>query len=913
MVKLAMTTTMKTLTLALLAAATLMGRAEGLIRLSLDGDSWTASNGNGSITVPASVPGGIYSDLRAAGVLPEDIYYRFNDAEYRWVSYENWTYSTTFQVSSDIKNKRNITLLFNGVDTIADIYLNKNYIGSTENMFLRYFFSVEDYVQEGENILEVRFQSAVISALERFTAEDYIVPPECVPDEYHGECHVNFLRKMQSSFSWDWGPAFPSVSIWKNVELLAANNGYIKNYYVSVLFNETSQMYEVTQHVEISPHDTMCDLLTLGISTLPGGNNRNQAKTMKITSDQLVDPQFEATWYYSEDEVLNWWPNSMGKQYQYRTYAECMDEDGLYTIEKYIGYRRINIVQVPVAEDADKGLTFYLKVNGVPVFAKGSNWIPSHVLAEMSADPNRIRNLLTAAKNANMNMLRIWGGGLYESDLFYQIADEMGIMIWHDFMFACNMYPTNPRFLDNVAAEITEQIVRLMHHPSIVVWAGNNENEGALRDNWYGTGSNFSLYYSDYVKLYVDTIGEVVQALDTTRPFVFSSPSNGLKSIQEGYVSQTPGNSLYGDVHYYNYNDDGWNYTTFPTPRFASEYGFQSLPSIYTLSSIAVPSDLSVGSELMQRRQHHLNGYEEMAQQISRHLPLPEDYDTEENFRTFIYFSQINQAMSTKVETEHYRRNRNKLTDAGEGYTMGALYWQLNDIWEAPSWSSIDFHGNWKMLHYYAKNFFSNVLVSPYITPEGELVVSLISDLPYEMDTVVLSIYVYRWDSFEFDIDIIGVHRLPAATAYDAYNETLENILDGTTCGADGGTKDACLLYFTLEDDTLTKKISPDNFIFLSEINSAIGISDPSLNITSVTGPYQVSGSDTYTYNITVSSNAIAPFVWLEAENINGFFSDNGFIILQPVTELQFYTTQETTAEELESALSVTSVMSSFH
>lgn len=265
-----------------------------------------------------------------------------------------------------------------------------------------------------------------------------------------------------------------------------------------------------------------------------------------------------------------------------------------------------------------------------------------------------LRHILLSAKWANMNMLRVWGGGFYESELFYQLADKMGLLVWQDFLFACAMYPTDEDFLKSVSTEITQQVCHLQHHASIALWAGNNENEGALRDNWYGTLSNFDLYKADYVKLYADTIKKATLAEDVTRQYVISSPSNGLETEDEGYVADQPGSSLYGGIHYYNYDANGWHPNTFRTTRFSSEYGYQSLPSVSTMSSVSTEADRSITSNFTNHRQCHPNGNVEMRKEIEQNLQFPTEMTDTEAYPIFVYFSQINQAMSYKTETEFY-------------------------------------------------------------------------------------------------------------------------------------------------------------------------------------------------------------------------------------------------------------------
>ncbi|KAL1122811.1 hypothetical protein AAG570_003137 [Ranatra chinensis] len=592
-----------------------------------------------------------------------------------------------------------------------------------------------------------------------------------------------------------------------------------------------------------------------------------------------------------KEKVELWWPNGYGEQKLYDLTVSF--KSGPQASRKLIkiGFREIELVQDPVAADPDKGLSFYFKVNGVPIFAKGSNWIPSHVLPEHSANIERVHNLLSSAKQANFNMLRVWGGGLYESDMFYQLCDELGIMVWQDMMFACNMYPSESGFLNSVSTEIQQQVNRLQHHASIALWAGNNENEAALRENWYGTAHNFSLYKQDYIKLYVDTIKTAVKSADPTRPFLTSSPSNGLETEKEGYVSENPQSSLYGDVHYYNYMANGWSWLIYPKTRFASEYGIQSLPSLATLSQAAVPSDLVIGSKFLNHRQHLAGGYEIMTLLIYKNLPQFNSLET------FIYFSQINQAMTVKTETETYRRERSKLYDTGEGLTMGALYWQLNDIWQAPSWSSIDYNGTWKMLHYYAKDFFAPIITSPVVTADSIFAVTIVSDLLINISSAQLVIKLYKYNSTDFAPVSDQQFNVTVSKSTEVMRTDLNELLQ--VCGSDH-----CFVITQLfsGDPATTEALAPDNFVFTTPLTSA-QLPSPNVKIK------RVDSRMDYEAVITLQTDRIALFVWLEAD-IPGIFSHNGFHMLEPKKQVVFTSYHPLNVQQFISHLKVTALKS---
>ena len=870
---------------------------------SLDG-RWSVRNGDGSIQESAVVPGGIYTDLSTAGVLTQDIYYRFNDLAYRWVSRENWTYSKSFMVEQEFLQKDDIFLVFHGVDTVASIYLNDEHIGDTDNMFVRYSFPVKSVIENGQNNLEVRFVSSIIAAKQRYEdqASNYPVPPACVPEEYRGECHVNHLRKMQASFSWDWGPAFPSAGLWKSVVLEAIDVAVLRDVTTSAKLTNESWVLGIgifleggEQILQVSGTFQASLQLDIGIVEV-----REEATLLPSEPGQ-----FNTTLYMeiSKDQIETWWPNGFGSQKLYNLTVVVKDdhdnEIGQVTLRT--GFRTIELIQEPV--ETGTGLTFYIKVNNVSLFSKGSNWIPSHILPEKSADPNRISNLLLSAKAAHMNMLRVWGGGLYESDLFYQLADELGILIWQDFMFACSMYPTNSEFLQSVKKEVTQQVRRLHHHPSVAIWAGNNENEAALRDNWYGTSVNFNLYKADYIKLYVDTIRPVVLAHDTTRPYVVSSPSNGEESEQEGYVAENPYSRVYGDVHYYNYLADGWNPNNYPTTRFASEYGFQSFPSLKSLSEVSIPSDWSIQSEFADHRQHHPNGNDELRTEILQHLQF-ENYTTpQEEFAAFIYFTQINQAMAIKTETELYRRGRSLLTSDGQGITMGALYWQLNDIWQGASWASLEFGGRWKILHYFVRDFFAPALVSPSITPSGNLEVHLISDYLADVETL-FTISVHKWDSLTHIHQTSNTHILHNASVTKVLEENLLEYLEAAGCGENAAQ--SCFLHFSLTTQN-GDNISPNNFLFPGPLKQLNGFEAANITVSNVNP-----GTKANTFQVEITTDRVALFVWLEANDIAGQFSDNGFLLVTATRKVEFIANQDVTSDDLKDSITIMSLADTY-
>lgn len=831
--------------------------------ISLNNAEWFVSNSNSSLMLPARVPGGIYTDLRRNNILKQDILSGKNDIVYRWVGNENWTYTTYFSIDHQIARSQSVRLLLHGVDTISTVYLNGEEIGSTDNMFVRYKFDIKPYLKLAglQNVLEIKFESPVKYSAKKSNQSirrnrGRIIPPYCPTPAQRGECHVNFIRKMQASFSWDWGPAFPSMGIYKDIDIEFGSFGMVRDILVETkrfppLIQKNKESSSPPQIIISSSirHQVRTPTLNRtmpyirappyylpieGSGNLDGQMSGHSANAHIELNQPNAEQLFEENWLlkatlvaemvkpsfgynlrvefnlngilHYESEHINvvansdgfirlgfnlridparlrikpWWPNNAGGQTLYRLTARMMpvpnaastspistrrkrgeevDDDvnlegkldplargrrpsvtlanhpamfmlatqqdaNAYQIqhvsekEIFFGFRSVELIQEPVVMgDPEVGLTFNFRINGVDLFAMGSNWIPVSILPEESNDIGYIRYLLQSARDANMNMLRVWGGGIYESDEFYKLADEMGIMIWQDFMFACALYPVDDDFLASVRLEIEQQVQRLQYHPSVVLWAGNNENEMAIAGPWWADVMLWNKKLREsYSKLYSETIKPIVSILDPSRPFVESSPSNGPLSVsQPNGISKVPNDNRYGDVHHYDYFANSFEWTSFPSTRFASEYGYQSYPSFNALTSVTTPNDWKYPlSPNILHRQHRMTGEMEIKYQIRLHFKEIEAGGIDK-FKSFIYLSQLTQAIGIKTETEFYRRNRFINPETKLGKTMGALYWQLNDVWQGPTWSSIEYGGKWKMLHYFARRFFFPIQVMPYI------------------------------------------------------------------------------------------------------------------------------------------------------------------------------------------------------
>ncbi|KAH8354559.1 hypothetical protein KR084_011700, partial [Drosophila pseudotakahashii] len=818
-----------------------------------------------------TLPSGIYSAF-APQVLDS-----YNDVGFRYLAYDNWTYSTLFQFDVHHYKRGHINLTFHGIDAVAEIRLNHQLLGHTDNMFVRYSYEVSSLL-EAENILQVEIQSPVLAALARANVLNEAkknVPPECPNERYHGECHMNMLRKMQASFSWDWGPAAPSAGIWKDVALEIYEVAVIRDVDVDVSrINGSHWNMHIRCYLDaMGENDFNGRLILYAVELLdhPVVVDRYALKTMApvIEFDQAVPIE----------KVVTWWPNGYGEQKLYPlhfTLKAWLGNDGPEVRSRTkshrslrVGFRTIELVEVPAPDGI--GNTFLFRVNGVEMFMKGSNYIPSHILPEMQTK-EQIGHLLRSAKEAHMNMLRVWGGGVYESDYFYQLADSLGLLIWQDMMFACAMYPVGDNFLSTVREEVRQNGIRLSHHPSVAIFVTNNENEAALVQNWYGTHFEKDRFESEYRELYLaNVIHELKLVSHRSRPQpLVSSPSNGKASEQNNYISSNPQDNYNGDVHFYDYTKDGWDPGIYPRPRFASEYGFQSFPGAYAWQRSKNGDDDILA--LIRHRQHHPLGNVPVIALVERHLPLPLPED--ENYvNALIYFSQIAQAMATKVETELYRSLRDT-----PHKTMGALYWQLNDVWVAPSWSGIDFYGNWKMLHYWAREFLAPVaIVALYERSTDSLNISLICDL-LEVDTQELNVVanVHLWSQLlPRQSTTWEVTLRPNGVQYDKVIP-LSDLLKGQF------TKTNAFLDFHLRRGH--EVISRTHF-FPSSIAGAVGIEDPGLEY-EIASKTCLNTTDVIRNSVSISIQVKRPAVFVYLELLKPYrytLSENGFMQTAPM------------------------------
>ncbi|KAK7109882.1 beta-mannosidase-like [Littorina saxatilis] len=901
-----------------------------VLQLDLTG-TWTVSNSARGISVPGQVPGSMYTALMNSKVI-EDPYYRDNDVKLAWVAHENWTYTRSFEVTSDMVQSQSILLVAESIDTVSTLFINGQQVATTNNMFIKYTWDVKSFIKQGTNSIRLEFQSATEYAAKQAASYPYTVPPVCPPPEYHGECHVNFIRKTPCSFAWDWGPSFPTQGVWLPIYLEAFNSAEIDLATVEVVPDSSGQGWTLRTKTYFNVRSGQSVTGQLKI-TLAVNKGLSEEHTVTLSHSSNV-AAFDINVPRSAN-VKRWWPNGYGNQTLYDVIFVFTTSDGEMTSQtKRIGFRTVELVQDPVSSDPKQGLTFYFRVNGFPIFMKGINWIPADGFLER-VTKDKVRSLLQSAADAHMNLLIAAGLGTYETEDFYDVTDELGIMVVRGLQFCDALYPTNQAFLDNIEREVTYQLRRLMHRPSIILWTGNDENEVALNSQWYDK-HNAKRYDDDYLKLYISILMPIVKREIPSALYLTSTPSNGDQSIKVGYIKEDAQSEYYGDTHFYDYVSDLWVPDKLPVPRFVTEFGLQAWCHYDTLVSVFEQADMAYNSSQAVHRNHHPDGVSQIELQIARHLNFPSTSTPEpERFGRVIYLTQINQAMTLKSEAEHYRRFQNLLLPDGRGLTMGAVYWQLNDIWQAPTWASIDYSGRWKMLHYYATNFFKPVIVSPYLNGSDVIIYVVVDQIPtvdvrdsdtqrlrFEPMTKVedimkssvesedaldlaskveratmgqLTVEIYSWNSFKPLSTSTVLYRLNT-TAEAVWRQNVKSMITDAGCLS---PKD-CFIYTYLNKPT----DGINNWIYLAELKDS---NIPRANVT-IASVQQASSPRGFT--ITLTTDAIAPFVWLEAGSMMGRFSDNGFLLVKMTFTVTFTAWRDDVdIHTLRSHLSVRSLM----
>jgi beta-mannosidase len=654
---------------------------------------------------PAQVPGCTHLDL-LANKLIGDPFYRDNEAHLQWIGLTDWQYEKSLSVTAADLRHDHVELIFDGLDTLADISINGKPVLHADNMFRRWQIPARELLHVGDNLIQITFHSPTNTLLPEMRKLPFVLPNNLI-DEFkqdEGMSSESYIRKASYQWGTDWGPRFMTEGIWKDVYLREWDNYRIENFHIE-------QRKITAAHAELTGLLTLqSDVSGEAEITIHSRNAQNHSAVEVVHFSTPIDVGINhIPALLSIKNPSLWYPNGYGAQPLYTFTATVTFRQRTDTTTVRTGLRSVELRREP----DQWGISFQFVVNGIPIFAKGASVIPFDFFPTRVTE-DKYRSMLEAAHDSHMNMIRAWGGGIYEQDRFYEICDELGLMVWQEFSFNGAMVPGDRRFQENVRQEATEQVTRLRDHPSIVLWCGNNELEIAWGEWGYRMfalralkAADAEKIRQDYIVLFSDIIKSVVQEYGGGLPYRPSSPSS---SYDFSNQAQTD-----GDMHSWDVWGQSAPYREYAKqfPRFMTEFGFQSFPTMETIQSFTLPEDRSADSDVMLRHQKVGDGNKRILNY------LLEDYARPRDFASFVYLSQVQQAEIIKFATEHLRRDRPR--------TMGVLYWQLNDVWPVASWSSIDYAGRWKALQYYAARFFNDLLVSPNLH-EGKLDVSIVSD-----------------------------------------------------------------------------------------------------------------------------------------------------------------------------------------
>jgi beta-mannosidase len=775
-------------------------------------NDWQFKAVTDSIWQAATVPGNVHSDLLDNKRI-EHPFIGANEDSLQWITATDWEYKTTFFVDKETLLKKYIELNFEGLDTYASVFLNDSLILETKNAFREFSVDVK-YALKFENELKISFKRTSIPEENEKAKLNYQLP----------EGNRIFTRKAQFQYGWDWGPKLNTSGIWRPVTLNAWNDFKIKSIQIK---QATLEKDKAVLIIDLETKNIVITDLSFDIYV-------NDSLTKTLENLPLIHPSIRPL--IIKNPKL-WWPHNLGKPFLYDIKVVVRDDKTILdSISVKKGLRTIELV----TEKDSIGESFYFKVNDVPVYMKGANYIPQNSMQNQVTDAH-YEQLLDDVVDANMNMLRVWGGGIYENDIFYDLCDEKGILIWQDFMFACAMYPGDNDFLENVEKEAIQNVKRLQNHASIALWCGNNESsEGWNRWGWQANRSDNEKdeIWNNYLKIFDSILPNTVSKL-TEAPYWQSSPR---------YGRGNPSYKTEGDAHDWWIWHDAYPFEHLEenVPRFMSEFGFQSFPSYETIRYMNQSDSIEMSSAGFKNHQKHARGFQLIDEYMQRDFPIPN------NAEDYVYVSQLLQAYGIAKGIEAHRR--------AKPYNMGTLYWQLNDCWPAVSWSSIDYFGNWKALHYQAKKSFENVLISAVIK-DNRVKIHIVNDHrePVSGQLKVTLIDFQGNNSIEYNKEQITVFRLSSELVF---NEEL-TIKDKSTSFLritfDNKTR---LFYFNKPKDLKLDKAPIEKII------------------TKTTKGFQ----------ITLRSTTLQKNVFLHTK-AKGYFSDNYFDLMpNTIVEIEFET-----------------------
>lgn len=801
-----------------------------VVKISLD-DGWQFRQARLSNWHSATVPGTVQTDLMACHLL-DDPFFRLNERGAQWVDKEDWIYEKHFDLPAVLKERSHVELCFQGLDTYADVTLNGKRILTADNMFRRWTADVTSLLRDTGNVLTVFFHSPTKRGLEAYDASPIKYMAANDQSENGGlfDKKVSpFTRKAGYHYGWDWGPRLVTIGIWRPVELIAWDKAIIRDTW----YRQPSVIPSLAQLTNTVTIDADAPLQNVEISVSDGHRGKVLAKktvSLRKGTNTITLP-------FDIQNPKLWWTNGLGEPYLY-TLRTTLRKDRKVLSEKTgeIGIRSLRFV----ANKDSMGRSCYFVLNGKKVFMKGADYIPNdNFLPRVTSD--RYNKLVQAAADCNMNMLRVWGGGIYEDDYFYHLCDKKGILVWQDFMFACGLYPGKGTFLDNIAEEAKDNIIRLRNHPCIALWCGNNE----CQDGWYGWGwkkhyeelGQADTVWQEYKNIFYAVLPKAVNDYD---PDVAYWPSSPFGDYGHG------SNDHEGDRHYWgvwhgkepiaNYNRE--------RARFFSEYGMQSFPEFASVQQFAPDSaDWNIYSDVMMA---HQRGGEYANRLIETYLL--NEYHQPQNFRQLLYVGQLLQGDAMKTAIESHRRQK--------GYCWGTLFWQINDCWPVASWASIDYYGRWKAAQYMARKSYADILVSP-VEQDGTLAVYIVNDRQQPVQgKLTVSLMDMRGHVLRHEEKTVTVD---ANVSDNVWSMPVEQFLNG--CAKSKGIVHAVFKADKTYDNTY-------------ELLKQKEMQYPKVRISTQVTP--VKGG----MEVMLQSDAFARAVCLSLGGIDNFFSDNYFDLL---------------------------------
>ena len=818
--------------------------------------TWNLSGGEHELTT--EIPGDFHYALLKAKII-KDPYVGYNEQDCQWVGRTDWTIEREFEYKK-VKGTKAI-LELTEADTYFTIYLNDEEIGKGQDEFSRHRFDVTSQIKDGDNKIKIFFDSPEKKAIEIAKSLPYPIP--CSEYDVFSP-NRNLVRKCQCNAGWDWGPCLMISGIYGHIYIETVADGIFENAMITYkLKDEEDKIWEATVTTNYTSYKNGEKDFVFKIS---GEDIDEVEKTVSAELKEGVNTikaklTVKNPWVWKTSGELRELNKKENLIYKL-TITQEDSEMGELSIAKNICFSSLKVV----CEDDEIGRSLYFENNGRKIFAKGSNWIPCDTMASRMTE-ERYKSLLQSAVDANQNIIRVWGGGIYEKEIFYDTCDKLGIIIYHDMMFACSTYPSTKEFLDEVRKELDYQIPRLQSHACIGLYAGNNEDFGAI--NWYDESkNNRTVYIMDYDRLNNGVVGAKIKELDPSRLFWPSSPSSGPDDYGDNWHSDNR-----GDMHYWSVWHEKMSFDAYLQikPRFVSEFGYESFPSMDTIKTFAEEKDYNFTSKLMEYHQRSPIGNSIILENFSRYFRFPE------GFRNMVYLSQVQQAIAIKTAVEWWRSLKPNC--------LGSIYWQLNDIWPGPSWSSLEYSGKWKLLMYASKKFYEDIYLA-FFPKDNKIYAFLCNDTNQDLK-YQLTVKYLKFDGTEYKKEATAKGSVTSdgnkeifseeystkdATDYFIYGELTATNIDGDEYIRDGTVFPGIYKHCDLADAKISCELEQKNKKF----------------------------------EITVKSDYPAFFVSFDTEGLKGKFSENMFTLLPNKSKTVVYTPEEEIeVEDLKKALSI--------